>query len=70
MEPPRWHWTRSSGLRSSRHRRIARVTLDEEIAFWDREAATATKRELAMLALGMAAGLRRARDLLICVIHK
>ena len=36
------------------------MTLDQEIAFWEREAATAIKRELAMFALGMAAGLRRA----------
>lgn len=40
------------------------MTLNEEITFWEREAATATRRELAMLALGMAAGLKRARDLL------
>ena len=46
------------------------MTLDEEITFWERESKTAAKRELAMLALGMAAGLRRARDLLTCVIHK
>lgn len=36
------------------------MTFDEEITFWEREAAAATKRELAMFALGMAAGLKRA----------
>ena len=46
------------------------MTLDEEIAFWEREAAAATRRELAMLALGMANGLRRARVLLTNEVHK